>query len=104
MVKMMRKPTVKSVGTFQRARSPAMIVAIQAKTWMPAGMETAIDAAEKKPVEMGGRPVVNMWWTHRPKLLKPVAKIGRAWGRERVGTCLVDLGGRRYIKKKKDTT
>ena len=23
-------------------------------------------------MEMPGRPVVNMWWTHKPKLRKPV--------------------------------
>ena len=43
------------------------MVAIQAKTWMPLGMATAMLAAEKKPRESCGMPVANMWWTHRPK-------------------------------------
>ncbi len=49
------------------------MVAIQANTWMPLGTETAMLAAEKKPSEISGIPVVNMWCTHRPKLKKPVA-------------------------------
>ena len=49
------------------------MVAIQANTWMPLGIATAMLAAEKKPSDSAGMPVVNMWCTHRPKLKKPVA-------------------------------
>ena len=49
------------------------MVAIQAKTWMPLGTATAVLAAEKKLRDIFGRPVANMWWTHRPKERKPVA-------------------------------
>lgn len=40
---------------------------------MPLGIETAMLAAEKKPRDSAGMPVVNMWWTQSPKLKKPVA-------------------------------
>ena len=36
------------------------------------GIATAAEAAENRPSEMPGSPVVNMWWTHKPKLRKPV--------------------------------
>ena len=41
---------------------------------MPAGTLTAMLAAEKKPIESVGMPVVNMWWAQTPKLMKPVAR------------------------------
>jgi len=47
------------------------MVAIQAKTWMPLGMLTAMLAAEKKLSDNWGMPVANMWCTHSPKLRKP---------------------------------
>ena len=40
---------------------PSAIVAIQEKTWMPLGMATAMLAAVKKPSDMWGMPVGNMW-------------------------------------------
>ena len=52
---------------------PEAMVAIQAKTWMPLGSDTAMLAAEKKLSDRAGMPVVNMWCTHSPKLKKPVA-------------------------------
>ena len=42
------------------------IVAMKQKIWMPVGTATASEAAEKKLSEISGRPVVNMWCTHRP--------------------------------------
>ena len=39
---------------------------------MPVGITTASDAAEKKPNDICGKPVVNMWWTHSPNDKKPV--------------------------------
>ena len=71
-VKMNRKPMTKSDGVVSFIRPDAM-VAIQAKTWMPLGTATAVLAAEKKLRDIFGRPVANMWWTHRPKERKPVA-------------------------------
>ena len=49
------------------------MVAIHENTWIPDGIATAMLAAEKKPRLSAGMPVVNMWWTHSPKLKKPVA-------------------------------
>ena len=49
------------------------MVAIHENTWMPEGIDTAMLAAEKNARLSPGMPVVNMWWTHRPKLKKPVA-------------------------------
>ena len=51
---------------------PAASVAMKQKICTPVGMATASDAAENKPSEMPGSPVVNMWCTQRPKLRKPV--------------------------------
>ena len=42
------------------------------KICTPVGIATASEAAENKPSEIPGRPVVNMWCTHRPKLRNPV--------------------------------
>ena len=36
------------------------MVAIQAKTWIPEGTATAMEAAEKKLKEIFGKPVVYM--------------------------------------------
>ena len=41
---------------------------------MPAGTLTAMLAAEKKPTDKLGMPVVNIWCAHTPKLMKPVAR------------------------------
>ena len=46
-------------GRRERSR-PAAIVAIQANTWMPLGIATAMLAAEKKLSDSAGMPVVNM--------------------------------------------
>ncbi len=69
---MIRKPITNSDGTVILSR-PAAMVAIHAKTWMPLGIATAMLAAEKKPSERAGIPVVNIWWTHSPKEKKPTA-------------------------------
>jgi hypothetical protein len=42
------------------------------KNCTPVGIATALDAAEKRPSEIPGSPVVYMWCTHSPKLRKPV--------------------------------
>src|SRR3546814_1882926 len=69
---MTRKPSTNSEATVIRSR-PAAMVAIQANTWIPLGIDTAMLAAEKKPSDRAGMPVANIWCTHRPKLKKPVA-------------------------------
>ena len=45
---------------------------MKAKIWIPVGIATASDAAEKKARLILGRPVANMWWTHRPNDRKAV--------------------------------
>lgn len=70
-VKTARPPAIQSIGRIIFTR-PTMRVATKAKSWMPVGMTTASEAAEKKPSDRAGSPVVNMWCTQRPKLMKPV--------------------------------
>ena len=64
-------PAANSIGTVSITR-PSRSVAMKAKICTPVGIATASEAAEKKPSEIAGSPVVYMWWTHRPKLKKPV--------------------------------
>jgi hypothetical protein len=58
-------------------RRPRARVAIQAKTWMPLGMATAMLAAWKNESDRRGMPVANMWCTHSPKLRKPMVTSAR---------------------------
>ena len=53
---------------------PSITVAMKAKIWMPVGIATASEAAEKNPSEIDGSPVVNMWCTQSPKLRNPVPR------------------------------
>src|SRR4051812_50191828 len=41
---------------------------------MPEGTAIAMLEAVKKLSPSRGKPVTNMWWTHRPNDMKPVAK------------------------------
>ena len=72
--KITRKPTSHSIGTWYSGR-PTHSVAIQANTWMPVGIATSMLAAEKNACANCGIPTVNMWCTHRPKLMNPVVRI-----------------------------
>ena len=56
----------------ERTTLPSSKVAMNTNSWMPVGIATASLAAEKNASEIEGIPVVNMWWTHSPKLRKPV--------------------------------
>jgi hypothetical protein len=47
-------------------------VAIQQKNWIALGTTTMRLAAEKNASDSCGSPVVNMWWTHSAKLMKPM--------------------------------
>jgi hypothetical protein len=64
-------PKTKRIATVLARRAPNS-VAMKQKICTDVGIATAVDAAEKIPSEMPGRPVVNMWCTHSPKLRKPV--------------------------------
>ena len=68
---MASEPAIQSIGRPILTR-PTMSVATKAKSWMPVGITTASEAAEKKPSDIVGRPVANMWWTQSPKLRNPV--------------------------------
>ena len=70
--KMNRKPRTNSAGVVS-CTLPRAKVAIQANTWMPLGIATAMLAAWKNDSDSCGMPVANMWCTHRPKLRNPVA-------------------------------
>ena len=53
---------------------PLSNVASQQKIWTPLGTAIAMLEAVKKLSASRGRPVANMWWTHRPKASTPVAQ------------------------------
>ncbi len=72
--KITRKPTIHSIGSVIFGR-PSHRVESQTKIWMPVGMATSMLAAEKKASASCRMPRVNMWWTHRPKLTKPMMTI-----------------------------
>jgi len=70
--KISMKPSAKSMGV-SSFTLPRHIVAIHAKNWMPLGMTMTRLAAEKNDIASTGIPVANMWCTHTPKLMKPIA-------------------------------
>ena len=66
-----RKPSAKSIGV--RIRScPPQIVPIQLKILTPVGTAIAMVASAKADVATVPMPVVNMWWLHTPKPMKPI--------------------------------
>ena len=69
--KIAKKPSIHSIGVFTAIR-PDHIVAIQQKICMPVGIAIMMLAAVKKLSPSCGRPVANMWWTHRPKPMNAV--------------------------------
>ena len=70
-MKMPKKPSTHSIGVLTTIR-PVHIVAIQQKIWMPVGIAMMMLAAVKKLSPSWGRPVANMWCTHKPNPMKPV--------------------------------
>jgi len=67
-----RNPIAKSIGVWNSTR-PCHIVAIQQKNITPLGIAITRLAAEKYDIASTGTPVANMWCTHTPKLMKPIA-------------------------------
>ena len=55
-----------------------MIVASQAKIWMPLGIAIAMLAAAKNVIVSCGSPTANMWCTQTPKPRNPVAIVASA--------------------------
>ncbi len=71
MMKVEKPPRMNNIGIRYVTR-PTSKVAMKQKNWMPVGMAIASEAALNSDKDNPGRPVVNMWWTHKPKLKKPV--------------------------------
>src|SRR5690554_1025984 len=69
--KITRKPKIHNIGKLKRTR-PFHRVANQANSWIAVGTATNMLATEKKAWANCGMPTVNMWCTHRPKLIKPI--------------------------------
>src|SRR5947208_15130936 len=68
------KPIAKSIGAFSSIAPPHM-VAIQLKILIPLGTAIArVMIMNGRRAEID-RPVVNMWWTHKPKERKPEASV-----------------------------
>ena len=61
-----------SIAVVQRTL-PRQRVAIQEKNCTPEGTAMSRLTAEKNAIASAGKPVVNMWWTHTPKLMKAMA-------------------------------
>src|ERR1700676_2993348 len=61
----------KSMGVAKRILPPQM-VASQLKVLMPVGMDTSIVESVKKALPKEVIPMVNMWWAHTLKLIKPM--------------------------------
>ena len=52
---------------------PPQSVPIQLKIFTPVGTAMAMVAMAKAAVATVPMPVVNMWWLHTPKPMKPIA-------------------------------
>ena len=65
------KPSAKSMGVRIR-RWPPHSVPIQLKILTPVGTAIAIVASAKAESATVPMPVVNMWWLHTPKPMKPI--------------------------------
>src|SRR5678815_6113903 len=94
----------------------------QLKVLIAEGTPIAMVMSEKAKAEYGLMPLMNMWWPQTMNPRMPIAMMAYTMARypkiglrEKVESCLlytsdaaderssVDLGGRRIIKKKKNT-
>src|SRR6266540_4381278 len=69
---MATKPTANIIGAL-RLSDPPHIVAIQFSTLTPVGTPMSIVEMPKAEFATVPRPVVYMWWTQTPQLMKPIA-------------------------------
>src|SRR4051812_31932255 len=74
-----KKPKHHNMGS-RNCRRPFQIVATQKKNCTPVGITIIKLAAVKKLSLSCGIPVANMWWTHTPKPMKPVATTDTTMG------------------------
>ena len=72
MVNMATKPMANSIGVRNR-NEPFHMVPIQLKIFTPVGTAMSIVDSEKADTATGPRPTANMWCTHTPQPMKPMA-------------------------------
>ena len=72
MVNMAMKPRANSIGGREPERA-APHGASQLKIFTPVGTAMNIVETEKAEMATGPRPVANMWCTHTPQPMKPMA-------------------------------
>src|SRR6185312_2518357 len=70
-------PAAKSKGVFQTGL-PNHMVAIHANTAIALGIVMRKLAPLKNDIDTAGSPVANMWCTHTPKPMRPVAIVDSA--------------------------
>lgn len=75
MTKLTSAPTAHSIAAVHRMWRAVHSVAVNTKNATAVGNETPSDATEKKLAVTSGSPVANMWCTHTPKLMNPVATV-----------------------------
>ena len=69
---MATEPMANIIGAFRRIEPP-QIVAIQLKIFTPVGTAIRIVDIPNAELAIVPRPVVYMWCTHTPQLMKPMA-------------------------------
>ena len=72
MVNITTKPMANSIGVLKR-NEPPHIVPSQLKIFTPVGTAISMVDTEKAAVATGPRPTANMWCTHTPQPMKPMA-------------------------------
>ena len=70
-VKVNKKAMAKSIAVVNQI-CPRHIVAIQLNTLIPVGMAMTKLVIANADEATGPRPVVNMWWLHTAKPIKPI--------------------------------
>src|SRR5438045_444697 len=69
---MATKPMAKSMGVASLSEPPHM-VPIQLKIFTPVGTAMNMVDIEKADTATGPSPTANMWWTHTPQPMNPMA-------------------------------
>src|SRR5687768_11279536 len=72
MVNMKMKPNANNMAV-RNLIEPPQQVASQLKIFTPVGTAMNMVDTEKAAMATGPRPVENMWWTHTPQPMNPMA-------------------------------
>ncbi len=72
MVNIDTRPIENSMAEVNRSE-PFHMVPIQLKIFTPVGTAMNMVEMEKAVMDTGPRPTENMWWTHTPHPMKPMA-------------------------------